>query len=96
MLYQFLYNFALFARDVWLEKTKFSLDGIIGYPYGTTFEVKNGKMVKIDKTVQMDTEQTGKCLYSFTYHRLNVLYLVCTTLLYCRPTEVMITQICGH
>ena len=46
---------------MFLDKAKFCLDGIIGHPYGTTFEVINGKMVKLDKTAaQMDTEQTGK------------------------------------
>lgn len=37
-------------RDIWLDKIKFSLDGAIGHFYGTTFEVKNGQMHKIQKT----------------------------------------------
>lgn len=33
-----------------MDKIKFSLDGAIGHFYGTTFEVKNGQMHKIQKT----------------------------------------------
>lgn len=47
-------------RDVWLEKTKFKLDGIIGYPYGSLFEVKEGEMVKLERTVQQDTDTTAE------------------------------------
>lgn len=43
-------------RDVWLEKSKFKLDGIIGFPYGSLFEVKDGEMVKMERTVQQDTD----------------------------------------
>ncbi|XP_033735564.1 tRNA (adenine(58)-N(1))-methyltransferase non-catalytic subunit TRM6-like [Pecten maximus] len=43
-------------RQVWLEKAKFTLDGTIGHPYGTTFEVKGGKMVKVEKSTLSEKE----------------------------------------
>ncbi|OWF38416.1 tRNA (adenine(58)-N(1))-methyltransferase non-catalytic subunit TRM6-like [Mizuhopecten yessoensis] len=43
-------------RQVWLEKAKFTLDGTIGHPYGTTFEVKNGKMIKVEKSILPEKE----------------------------------------
>ena len=45
----FFFKSSIF-RDIWLDKIKFSLDGAIGHFYGTTFEVKNGQMHKIQKT----------------------------------------------
>lgn len=42
--------FPFVYRDIWLDKIKFTLDGAIGHFYGSTFEVKNGKMIKIQKT----------------------------------------------
>ena len=36
-------------RFVWLDKVKFTLDGVIGHKYGTTFKVTNGEMVKVNK-----------------------------------------------
>ncbi|KAK3093402.1 hypothetical protein FSP39_015098, partial [Pinctada imbricata] len=36
-------------RQVWLDKMKFTLDGTIGHTYGSTFEVKNGEMVKVTR-----------------------------------------------
>ncbi|VDI35904.1 tRNA (adenine-N(1)-)-methyltransferase non-catalytic subunit [Mytilus galloprovincialis] len=36
-------------RFVWLDKVKFTLDGVIGHRYGTTFRVTNGEMVKVNK-----------------------------------------------
>ncbi|XP_013409113.1 tRNA (adenine(58)-N(1))-methyltransferase non-catalytic subunit TRM6 isoform X2 [Lingula anatina] len=32
-----------------MEKIKFTLNGLIGQPYGTTFEVKNGQMVRLSR-----------------------------------------------
>ncbi|XP_069117685.1 tRNA (adenine(58)-N(1))-methyltransferase non-catalytic subunit TRM6-like [Argopecten irradians] len=43
-------------RQVWLEKAKFTLDGTIGHPYGTTFEVKGGKMIKVEKSTLSEKE----------------------------------------
>lgn len=37
---------------------KFTLDGIIGHPYGTTFEVQKGNLVKVDKTAKAITDQS--------------------------------------
>jgi hypothetical protein len=48
VLYAFCY-FCLY-RFVWLDKVKFTLDGVIGHPYGSTFKVTNGEMVKVNKS----------------------------------------------
>ncbi|GFO32261.1 tRNA (adenine(58)-n(1))-methyltransferase non-catalytic subunit trm6 [Plakobranchus ocellatus] len=36
-------------RQVYLDKTKLDVDSLIGQPYGSTFEVDRGKLVKIEK-----------------------------------------------
>ena len=47
-------------RDIHLEKTKFSLDGAIGHPYGTLFEVKDGTLVKMERVIEQDGELAEK------------------------------------
>ena len=42
-----------------MEKSKFRLDGAIGHPYGTTFEVKQSKLVKIDDDVTDESAIDG-------------------------------------
>ncbi|XP_041353698.1 tRNA (adenine(58)-N(1))-methyltransferase non-catalytic subunit TRM6-like isoform X2 [Gigantopelta aegis] len=46
-----------FFKQLFLDKFKFMLDGIIGHPFGTTFELKDGQLVKADPPV---TAETGK------------------------------------
>ena len=36
-------------RPIWMSKQKFSLQAAIGEPYGTSFEVKDGKLIKAEK-----------------------------------------------
>ncbi|XP_052270875.1 tRNA (adenine(58)-N(1))-methyltransferase non-catalytic subunit TRM6-like isoform X2 [Dreissena polymorpha] len=48
--------------DVWLEKNKFLLDGILGHMYGTLFEVKDGQMVKVERTIPQDVEIADECV----------------------------------
>ena len=55
-IFDFLFGF----RKMFIDKVKFFLDGIIGHPYGSTFEVKDGEMVKIDRA---ETEKATKCKY---------------------------------
>ena len=43
-----------------MEKTKFSLDGAIGHPYGTLFEVKDGMLVKMERVIEQDGELAEK------------------------------------
>ena len=47
-------------RKVFIDKVQFSLDGIIGHQYGSMFEVKDGEMVKIDRT---ETDPASKCKF---------------------------------
>ena len=49
----------LFCRQVSIDKRKLFLDDIEGHPYGTTFELKDGKMVKVDSSCMVEAEQAG-------------------------------------
>lgn len=37
-------------RQVYLDKTKLDVDALIGQPYGSTFEVDRGKLVKVEES----------------------------------------------
>lgn len=40
-----------------MDKVKFTLDGVIGHPYGSTFKVTNGEMVKVNKSEVIEAFQ---------------------------------------
>ncbi|WAR18639.1 TRM6-like protein [Mya arenaria] len=46
-------------RDIWLEKSKFCLDGLIGQQYGTLFEVKDGGLVLMERPQPQGMEEAG-------------------------------------
>ncbi|KAL4239032.1 tRNA (adenine(58)-N(1))-methyltransferase non-catalytic subunit TRM6 [Mactra antiquata] len=48
------------GREIFLEKMKFKLDGIIGETYGSLFEVKDGEMVKIVRQIENETSTDDK------------------------------------
>ncbi|KAL3874366.1 hypothetical protein ACJMK2_037392 [Sinanodonta woodiana] len=48
------------GRDIFMDNTKFSLDGAIGYPFGTTFDVVKGTLVKVAKGSNKEIESAGK------------------------------------
>ena len=39
-------------RLIWMEKVKFTLDNVIGQPFGGRYEVKNQRLVKVHRKVQ--------------------------------------------
>jgi len=51
-------------RNVFFEKTKFNVSALIGQPYGSMFEVENGKLIKVDPNKDLDMNaseaNTGK------------------------------------
>ena len=48
-----------------LEKSKFCIDGLLGHAYGSTFEVQNGSLIKINTVdFHKDLEvETGGIFY---------------------------------
>ncbi|KAL5009005.1 hypothetical protein ScPMuIL_014586 [Solemya velum] len=47
-------------RDVFMDKVRFTLDAAVGHPYGTMFEVKNGKLLKLERISLTEEEVTKK------------------------------------
>ena len=50
----------LYDRVIRVEKTKFTLDDAIGAFYGSTFEAKGGRLVRIDNTAKDDNMSADK------------------------------------
>ncbi|KAK3583315.1 hypothetical protein CHS0354_038925 [Potamilus streckersoni] len=48
------------GRDIFMDNTKFSLDGAIGHPFGTTFDVVKGTLVKVANGSNKEIESAGK------------------------------------
>ncbi|XP_005094820.1 tRNA (adenine(58)-N(1))-methyltransferase non-catalytic subunit TRM6 [Aplysia californica] len=46
-------------RQVYFEKTKFSVEELIGQPYGSTFEIDRGKLIKVETNRKLELE-TGE------------------------------------
>lgn len=42
-----------------MDKVKFTLDNAVGHPYGTMFEVKNGKLLKLEKIQSAEGDKKG-------------------------------------
>ena len=49
--------FDFICRQLFLDKFKFTLDGVLGHPFGTTFELRDRQLVKVELPV---FEETGK------------------------------------
>ncbi|CAH1791433.1 unnamed protein product [Owenia fusiformis] len=59
-------------RTMFLEKMKFKLDGAIGHPYGTMFEVCNMKLVKVERKILNTEDATDKGIDNRDLHDRNL------------------------
>ncbi|KAI0225827.1 hypothetical protein LSAT2_023396 [Lamellibrachia satsuma] len=64
------------TRLVWMERVKFTLDALIGQPFGGWYEVKNQKLVKVHRKLLNEkawsTEEAGWSHASGTAKKMQV------------------------
>ena len=69
MLSMIHFIFSLSISQVYLDKTKLDVDALIGQPYGSTFEVDRGKLVKIEGPAasELSLGETCKSILFFLF-----------------------------